>query len=134
MKPIIFNPHLVRSIVEEDKPPLLTISKTNFVFNRKATKILSLKKGDGIQLCIDGIKVSLQHASASEGFVISNVNQRGCANITFPGALTALKQHVKVTSKNIRFEIGEFRDGHWPLLQVTDDVAATSSKFRNLDN
>lgn len=123
MKPIIFNPAFVMDIVNESKPAMLTISKTNLVFNSKATKLLALKKGDNLSLHLVDDKLQVKIPS-TDGFKISCINGKGCACIPVPGILIALKRHIKVPTKNIRYEIGEFKDGIWPLIPTDGELAS----------
>ncbi len=123
MNPIIIDPQFVRDIVNESKPALLTISKQSFVFSSKATKLLALKKGDHISLILENGKLKLKY-QVSDGFKVTNINGKGCACIPVSGILIALKKHINVSAKSLKFEIGEFKDGLWPLIPSDGETAS----------
>jgi len=127
MEPITINPNYVHQVVNKNKPALITISKMNVTFNTKATKLLSMQKGTEFAFCIIDGKLSFKLAT-SDGFKISTINAKGCAQVFLPGILSAIKEHIKITTRSQKFEVGIFKEGMWPLIPTDGETAMVKSE------
>lgn len=123
MKTTLITPEFVRENFGPQENPIISISKMNIYFNRTATKLLALKKGDTFQFEIqeDG-KTRLFYKDSPSGFKITTISEKGLAqliNKEYAMPLhTCLNKYFKSAGKSFRFELGEFKDGRRELVQI----------------
>jgi len=96
-------------------PAAMSISKQATVFNMAAVKVLALKKGSHFTLSADDRKLYLQ--LEARGFEIRSELKHAVSGKSV-GLFEFMHKHTNQTIgqvKTFKFEIGEFKNGAYPL-------------------
>lgn len=112
---ITLTPSPAKTIALKNKPAIVTLAKNAIVFNPRATQLLALGVGRRFLFEEREGKLYLKYSSDENSWEIKTI-VKDCARINTSMLYAAVKHILKsAEQKALRFDVGEFKEGLWPL-------------------